>query len=200
MIIGFVGIPASGKTTIAIKLFCFLKENGANCEIITEEARRFIANYRVSNKLKPEDHISLKDSDQIEIFNKQRAQETLMKQACPKETIIISDSSIYNAYIYTSNPTFELVRATNAWNVKHYDLIFFCHPIINIKNLQHDSNRIHELEQFEALNQRALSILELIRPHNNVVQLFGTQSLELRYKDACSDMMSIYSKFLSGNL
>jgi thymidylate kinase len=200
MIIGFVGIPASGKTTIAIKLFCFLKENGANCEIITEEARRYIANYRVSKELNPTDPISLTDSDQIEIFNKQKAQESLMKQACPKETIIISDSSIYNAYIYTSDPTFSVIRDTNKWEVKHYDLIFFCHPIINLKNIQQDSNRIHELAQFEALNQRALSILELIRPHNNVVQLFGTQSLELRYKDACLDMMAIYGKFLTGNL
>jgi thymidylate kinase len=200
MIIGFVGTPASGKTTIATKMFCFLKEQGANCELITEEARKYIASYRVINKLAPQDPISLTDKDQIEIFKKQNESENIMKTACPRETIILSDSSIYNAYIYTSDPTFNVISNSNNWSTRHYDLIFFCHPIVNLKTIQQDSNRIHDLSEFEALNVRALKILELIKPHNNVVQLIGTQSLELRYKDACSDMMSKYAAYVQGAL
>jgi thymidylate kinase len=200
MIIGFVGTPASGKTTIATKLFCFLKEQDANCELITEEARRYIANYRVQNQLQPQDPIKLTDKDQIEIFKKQNEAEAVMKTACPRETVIISDSSIFNAYIYTTEPTFNVISNSNKWDTRHYDLIFFCHPIINLKAIQKDSNRIHDLSEFEALNVRALKILELLKPHNNIVQLFGTQALELRFKDACGAMMGKYSAYVQGNL
>jgi Ni2+-binding GTPase involved in maturation of urease and hydrogenase len=39
--INLYGPPGSGKTTLATELFCHLKKEGVNCEIVNELAREW---------------------------------------------------------------------------------------------------------------------------------------------------------------
>lgn len=185
MLIGFIGAPCSGKSTIAVKIFANLKELNTKSELIVEQARQYIAKLRYDNQLTRETPIELTDKDQTNIARKQIEIEQWMKHSCGPTTIIVSDSSVLNTMLYIEKLTPELYKFfENAASI--YDLLFFCHPI-NIKSLPDDPNRVHNLEEIKALQTQSMKILSLIKRLSIPVhELPGTMSLEARFKEACS--------------
>ena len=193
MLVGFIGAPISGKTTIAAKMFTALKEQGNPAELIVEEARHYIARLRYTQNLAPTDKVVLTDDDQLRIAGAQKEIEEVMKHGCGFDTIIVSDSSIFNASLYLSNgfldhpdrPFFKSLKG-------HYDLLFYCHPI-PVKTLPDDPNRIHDLDAIVKIQLRSLKLFNILRGLDiKVVELLGSLNLEQRYHDACSATMSHY--------
>ncbi len=199
MLVSFVGLPASGKTTIATKMFSSFKENGTNCELITEIARQYIANIRYEKKLTHYDKILLTDEDQKNIAIKQFELERIMKYSCDPSTIIISDSSVLNAGMYMSTDLYnnESIKEFLKNASLAYDLLFFCHPI-DLSALPEDSNRVHDLEFIQSIKSRALNLLDFIKSyHPNVCELIGTMTLEARFNDACSTTLNRHCDLVS---
>lgn len=194
MLVGFLGVPCSGKTTIAAKLFANLKElGGMKSEIIVEQARHFIAEKRFNEKLSHLDPIILTEENQIEIYSKQRQLETIMKSSCSNDTIIVSDGSAFNTAIYLSDEFIANPNRPFFTDLSHhYDILFYCHPL-NLKTLPEDPNRIHNLEQIIKLEEKSKKILNILRSSNvNVKELLGTLSVEQRYLSAVSQIMDLY--------
>lgn len=201
MLVSFMGAPASGKTTIAAKLFSNLKElGGMKSEVIVEQARQFIAEKRFNNKLSSYDPITLSEEEQIAIYSRQRQLEIIMKNSCGLDTIIISDSSAFNTALYLSddflnNPTRPFFKDL----AHHYDILFYCHPL-NLKTLPEDSNRIHGLEEIKKLEEKSKKILNILKGLNvNVKELLGTLSIEQRYLAASTQIMDLYCNIVSSS-
>ncbi len=193
MLVGFIGAPISGKTTIAAKMFATLKEQGNAAELIVEEARHYIAKLRYDNQMSPNDKVTLDDTDQLKITGAQKEREDMMKYGCGYDTIIVSDSSVFNTALYLSNGFLDVPDRPFFKNLKgHYDLLFYCHPI-PVKTLPDDPNRIHNLEEIRKLQIKSLKLLNILKRLDiKVVELLGSLSLEQRYNDACSATMSHY--------
>lgn len=192
MLTAFVGVPATGKSTIATKIYSCLKETGSKTELIVEQARQYIAENRMDNKLSPTDPIILTEEDQFKIASRQLKLERAMKYSCGVDTIVISDSSAINAFLYTSDETFESKQNfIKSLALNHYDLIFFCHTIENL-SLPEDPNRIHNQNEIKLIGNRALKVLKLLKEScpNKVHELMGAMSLEHRTKDAISYAMN----------
>lgn len=191
MLLGFIGAPCSGKTTIATKFFSVLKENGNNSELIVEQARQFIANKRFKEKLPPNGNVILTDNDQIEIASKQREIEQNMKYSCGYDTIIVSDSSVFNSFLYMSDNYLDnddLLLKLNG----HYDLIFYCYPI-DINYLPDDPNRVHNLDTIKLIQNKSLVLLNKLKELGFVVhELFSSLNLEQRYEDVSKITMDYY--------
>lgn len=187
MLVGFFGSAASGKTSIAIKTFLSLKETITPTELITEQARLYIAKYKASNNLAHDAPIVLKDQDQLQIALHQSEVETNMKKASNPKTIIISDSCIFNSLLYVSNDLYYKEDTLHFFkNMLHYyDMLFYCHPI-DFKVLPEDSNRIHNLEQLIQVNNRSLDLLAKLKTVNcntKIYELLGSLSLEERFQE-----------------
>ncbi len=195
MLIGFVGLPNSGKTSIAAKVFCHFKELSINTELIVEQARFYIANKRIKDKLSLEAKLALADKDQFAIFKMQKEVESIMKNGCTRNTIIISDSSTVNIGLYLENFN-EEIRKVIANSAKDYDAIIFCHPF-DIKEELEDPNRVHDLNQIKALSSRSKEILKICKENNpNTFDILGTLPLETRYRDVCSLVLNTQLEIL----
>lgn len=159
MLINFIGSFNSGKTTLAAKLFAALKESNLTCEFIPEQARFYIAEKRITNKL---NNIVLNNIDQLNILIKQFEAEKLMLNSCDRDTIIITDSSIYNSLLYMDDDFIEkfadntLIDITNYYDKYNPDNImtFICDPVINTYSNTPDKNRIHTQEHTDKINNR----------------------------------------------
>ncbi len=194
MLLGFIGAPCSGKSTIATKMFTTLKENGDKTELITEQARQYIAKLRYFNHKKGlSTDITLTDEDQVAIYSKQKEIEEAMKFSCGKDTVIVSDSSVFNTSLYMSNDFLDKTDSSFFRNLKnHYDMIFFCHPI-HLNVLPQDPNRIHDLESVNKLADKSLKLLSIVKSLGiHTHELLGSLSLDQRYKDTCSAAMEQY--------
>ncbi len=194
MLIGFIGAPASGKTTIATKMFATLKEQGNNSELIVEEARHYIARKRFKDyKAGNNDPFTLTDEDQLRIAFKQKEIEEVMKFSCGKDSIVVSDSSVFNAALYMSNGFLDQPNRPFFQELKdHYDMVFFCHPI-NLKVLPEDPNRVHTLAEVDKIAIKSYKLLTMLKSLGiHTHELLGTLSLDQRYKDTCSATMDYY--------
>lgn len=187
MLISFVGCPCSGKTTTAAKVFSSLKETGDVAEFITEQARFFIAEKRVTNKLTPDQKVDLTDSDQSQIMDRQFRLEQLLLQACSPKTIIVSDSSVLNAILYMSDDEIKSNEEKITTAVSGYDIIFHTMPINDFK--ENDSNRVHDRDFSYYINSKVNGMLTTFAPKNHSITLSGSPSA--RYSQA---MAAIYEK------
>lgn len=177
MLIGFIGSPCSGKTTTAAMTFADLKGMGLPSEYIAEQARLYIAERRVEQKLNPEDSLQLEDVDQYMIMRRQEQSEVTLTTACGPGTIVIADSSVLNALLYLSPEGRKqpgVVRLTEA-AVKRYDLLFYCAPVKRPRNL--DPNRIHNEEQSLAVDRLIPEVLREFAPDLIPIQLFGNPQM-----------------------
>ena len=181
MLVGFVGAPCSGKSTIASHIFSNFKRNGITSEIIIEQARQYIAKIRYDKGLSPKDVITLTDEDQHKIAHQQIELERIMKHSCGINTIIISDSSAINAFIYMSMPTKERFKDAFFSALTEYDILFFCNPI----DIGEDTNRVHDAEAIEVAQSEAERLLKKIRESGltTIIELNG--DLDYRVKEAC---------------
>ncbi len=196
MLIGFIGAPCSGKTTIATKMFSTLKEQGNSAELIVEQARQYIARLRydfLKNNGVALNDVHLTDEDQLKITFKQKEIEQVMSLSCGKDTIVVSDSSVFNTALYMSNGFLDKPDRPFFTNLRnHYDMIFFCHPI-NLKALPDDPNRVHSLDEVNRLAEKSLKLLKIVKGLGiHTHELIGTLSLDQRYKDTCSATMDYY--------
>lgn len=190
MLIGFIGTPCSGKTTIAAKLFASLKEVGMKTELVVEHARQYIAEKRFKEGLKYSDPVSLTNDDQFDIYRKQILLEKTMVNSTSPETIVISDTTAVSAALYMDD-TFEWDpnRRFFANLEGHYDLIFYCHSL-NLKFLPEDSNRIHDLDAINKLENKSLALMNLCKEKGiDVFELYGSLTLEQRYLKASHAIM-----------
>lgn len=144
MLVGFVGSPCSGKTTVASKLFAELKDMGLPTDYVAEQARFYIANKRfVQKKSGGGETVVLTDEDQLAIARQQFRHELVMSDP---RTILITDSSVLNSLLYmsedfrSSTEVKELAEAA----FPRYDLLFVCHPVRRPDGT--DPNRIHDEE------------------------------------------------------
>lgn len=198
MLIGFIGSPASGKSTIACSIFSQLKLSSTNSELILEEARKYISSYRRSNNLLPNSPITLTDQDQTEIAKRQLNIEKDFKHSCGPNTIIISDSSVFNSLLYMSD---ELVKEKGLESYflnqlkDHYDLLFYCHSV-DQEYLPTDSNRIHSKDEFKKIEEKAERIIKQVQDKTNSQVVHLLNDADMRIKEAYINTMAKFCKIL----
>lgn len=159
MLIGFLGIPSSGKTTLAAMTFVELKRMGICAEFVVEIARGYIAKKRRQTGKA----VVLTDQDQSEILAQQAEAEDLMND---KQVIVISDSSPLNSLLYLTDEPFEKLLADKEGVVdlvRDYDMLVVCHE--SDAPIAKDLNRLHGEESRRALTARLERILAFIRQH-----------------------------------
>ena len=192
MLIAFCGLPASGKTTLAAKIFANFKQLELKSELVVEQARFYIANKRINEQLPLDSKILLTDSDQLKIMDMQQKMENTMKYGTSLDTLIVSDSSTVNAALYLTESSFNKFKPVIVESLKRYDQILFCHSFLDDVD-ESDLNRIHSREQILALKPRSLELLKLCKENNrNTFELLGAMSLEAKYKEACSAILDTH--------
>ncbi len=190
MLVGFIGVPYSGKTTTAAMLFSSLKEGGIVSEFLPEAARLYIAEQRYDNRTSDmDDKVVLLDRDQKEILERQYTSEVVMKTACGDEAVIVTDSNILNTLLYMSNRcaanpgVVSLVKA----GINQYDLMFVCGTLP--RDQVNDPNRIHTAGQSIALAEKLTYILEEYDLKDRVIFLEG--DIASRFKMASRSVLQM---------
>ncbi len=199
MLIGFIGLPNSGKTTIASKVFSHLKEHASNAELLVEQARYYIAEWRVKNKIPYNNPLTLLDESQLEIAKKQKLIERTMVEGSDPKCYIITDSSVQNSSIYVTEELFnnEGYQKAILNDSLRYDVLFYCHPF-ELERFVEDSNRIHSHDQIQALRNRADKLLTLLKGNKSkVIEIMGTFSLENRFKTCLYTLTEEHLKYCS---
>lgn len=199
MLIGFIGLPNSGKTTIASKVFSHLKENASNAELLVEQARYYIAEWRVKNKIPYNNPLTLLDESQLEIAKKQKLIERTMVEGSDPRCYIITDSSVQNSSIYVTEELFnnEGYQKAILNDSLRYDCLFYCHPF-ELERFVEDSNRIHTHDQIQGLRTRADKLLSLLKANKTkVIEIMGTFSLENRFKTCLYTLTEEHLKYCS---
>lgn len=176
MLVGFVGAPSSGKTSLAAEVFVTLKKSGLSAEFIAEFARLHIA-----RKRRPGQELTLTESDQLHIFDQQHLLEKTMNNS---STIVITDSSPLNTLLYlpidlsptafVSHPLFAVTLEA----LSKYSLLVHSSKVFG--NGGHDPNRPIVCDPSMALKNRAKEVMHLakvLRPDLLVVDT-GTAGLD----------------------
>ena len=121
--IGFIGVPGSGKSTVAQAVQVEMGRLDCLTAVCPEYAREFI------NKVGPPEHVSIQQG----ILFKQLNREDNLAQSCD---VLFCDSLIYFSYIYgllitdrDSLQQIKVLRNIYKWAVldhlKRYDIIFY---------------------------------------------------------------------------
>lgn len=163
MLINFIGSPSSGKTTVAAMTFARLKEVGVPCEFVAEQARAYIAELRVRQKLEPSSPLKLWEHDQLEILSRQVAVERTMSLAVGDEAVVISDSSPLNSLLYMSEESREKVGSVAREGGDQADLIFHCSPVPIIE-YGSDPCRVHSVEEWGRINAAIAEVMARYAP------------------------------------
>lgn len=148
MLVGFVGIPASGKTTIAAEVFAGLKRMGTPSEFVVEVARQAISELRKMSS----DPVVLTDDIQKSFMLDQFKIEQKMNDS---GVVCISDSSPLNALLYMENPEYgEFFKKV----LDSYDYLVVVQSEDKSHSSQRDPNRVHGPESRARLTA-ALQVL-----------------------------------------
>lgn len=127
--IGFVGVPGSGKSSVARGVAAKAYDKIGKVELIAEYARRFISKYGAVTKV----------SDQYKILQKQLEWENVIPEA--EIDVIITESPIHMGFLYALelrsnndikdimyiNDIFKRMNKVNC--PPRYDIIFHLPPI-----------------------------------------------------------------------
>lgn len=159
MLVGFIGSPLSGKTTIAAQAFAELKKMGIpNVEFLSEQARQYIATAKYYFPYKN----TLDDNDQTNIYCAQRKLEVVLSSSVGHHGVVVCDSLALNSLFYMS-PMFREQFFHN-YNIKDLiqfystQLIFKCAPVGFSTN---DTLRLHNAQQSQEIEDKINSILTL---------------------------------------
>jgi len=164
MIVSFIGSPSSGKTTLAAKLFVYLKTNDYPCELLTEQARLVIAKIRYDEKLKVNAKLQLFDKDQRHIMQQQLKWENILGSGMSSRNILVTDSSPFNSLLYLTYQgkedflTQPFIKIAN----QTADLVFYVKPIANF--VDNDPNRIHDQKQSRNIDVEVRPTLRAYAP------------------------------------
>jgi len=132
MIYAFSGPSCSGKTTLVNSVAKRLKEN-LNVSLVEEVARKvFREKFFLFDSLDAlrRDKQALLEYEIAILENQIEAEE----KALAKSDIVLSDRSIYDAYVYSKlhlpETYFEkFKRVFEKYANRRYDIIFLCHPV-----------------------------------------------------------------------
>lgn len=190
MLIGCLGSPCSGKTTLSARLFAELKESGITCEFIAEQARYFIAKRRDELGL---DSVSLADEDQLKIMRAQHEVETIMEGSIRDNGIVLTDSSPINSLLYMTPEYRDQVLKTynEGWEkcVASYKFVFVCQPL-SAQQHSKDPNRVHDFMQSQLIHENLENLLKT-EPFNKLkVHVLGGSS-KFRFMEAISKVNSL---------
>ncbi|CAB4127253.1 NK domain containing protein [uncultured Caudovirales phage] len=157
MLVSIMGSPCSGKTTVAAKVFAALKEQGFSSEFITEQARSYIAERKYNQQSQ---NLSLNDSDQVEIFERQYKQENFFSYSAHQNTVILCDSSSLNSILYMTPELAgtEFINRKILKSLKNINCIFYCKPLSTYDS--EDVNRVHDQNFALELDKKILSFAE----------------------------------------
>lgn len=159
MLIGFIGIPSSGKTTLAAEVFASLKRMGVVSEFVVEIARQHIA----AKRLNSSGDVVLTDDDQKQIMQLQLATEVLMSD---NDTITVSDSSPLNALMYMTDECRNDVNVQKTYltSLFLYDILVICDGIGS--NQSPDHNRLHGQDQSKHLLAQRENLISAVKATN----------------------------------
>lgn len=194
MLIGFVGVPGSGKSTVAAAVFSELKKMGLVTEFIPEQARWYIAKYRFDKGLAPTDPVQLKDTDQLEIMLQQLEVEENLLAGSNFADVLITDSSAVNSLLYMS-PTAQqsaFESEYTEWSENQYDLLILCRPVPDFVDHEKDPNRIHTQQQAEDLANWVEPTLEEWFPSIPVKIVAG--SIEERVEQVLETVLALKAR------
>jgi len=166
MLIGVIGAPITGKTTLAAGLFAKLKEMGVAAEFVPEYARKYIAKMRRSER----DGVTLLDMDQFRIARGQSEEEDLFTGSGTQ--IIVTDGSVANAYFYMQEIDDTELNSKVRTAMGRYDVLFYSKPFDTRRDMQwdpvtgtskgskfsQDPNRVHDAE-FSLQLDRKISLI-----------------------------------------
>ena len=147
--INFYGAPGTGKTVLAHELFVHAKQNGRNCEIISELAREWAY---VDRKIQ--------GFDQLLLFAHQANREDVCLRN-GKADFIITDSPVSMAVFYSLMKDDSLRSCyegfTKVIDQTYPSINFFCTH--NDSFEYHTGGRHHTLEESKDLSQSMLHYL-----------------------------------------
>lgn len=188
MLIGFLGCPSSGKTTLAAKVFSSLKADGHVTEFVPEQARWYIAEKRRTFGIPKTHTVFLDDKDQYKIAMRQVIAETNLIEGTTNDTIIVTDTASFAAQFYMSEEAAsehaEMMKAQEA----RYDLMFHCLPIDFY--MGNDANRVHDANQSRDIARKMHTHTAL---HSKDLRFVGG-SLEERYIQVYSQILGAISR------
>lgn len=167
-LIGILGPPASGKSTLATEVHTRLKKMGLNSAFVSEEATNYIAEYGVPSS----------PNDQMVIFYKQLNKEKMFIGT--KDYIICDSSSILNYFYFRSLFPYqlsnkdiasinhiqkELLKSINQW-----DNVFYL-PQMDVETK--DGTRFHQKDDITKLDRWIKSYLEIENIHHDDLSRVG---------------------------
>ena len=180
MLVGFIGIPSSGKTTAAAQTFVELKKMGVSAEFVVEIARQHIAKKRQKTGV---EQVVLDDKDQVEIMHEQLNAERLMNS--PK-TIVVSDSSPLNSLMYMGEYVKggKFVKGYAQMALESYDLLVLCPE--QRYAVDGDVNRLHgesDRARLTAARDELMLMVTKLRPDLAIFTMYdqGDGPLTLAY-------------------
>lgn len=155
-LIGFLGAPCSGKSTLASELHTSLKISNKNSIFISEAATDYIAEFGIPTA----------PIDQMTIFYKQRQMENMYINT--KEYIICDSSSILNYFYFrksfNGNLTLNNIAAINniqkeiLTSLNSWSFLFYVPPIQTDEN---DGIRFHDTSDIKQIDKNIKSYLDI---------------------------------------
>jgi len=160
MLIGFVGAPSCGKSTVAFGLCYTLKQKDYAIEFYAEYARQQIMQVRAQGStgnggLSGQRVIYTKDSENALFYRSHT------------DALIVTDGSTLNCYFYGIDDLDFKAEATK------YDLLFYI-PMTELPVIVHDENRMQNGAEIIAMGRRwEDTIRPLLSSIPNLVELPG---------------------------
>jgi hypothetical protein len=133
-IVNLYGGPGSGKSTTAAALFAEMKNQGINCELVTEYAKELV--WEQSN---------CKLDDQLYIFAKQYRR---ISRLLGRVDYVVTDAPILNSLVYgvTTDTFKDLVRETYA-SMDNIDVFLRRVKVYNPAGRQQTEGQARDLDQ-----------------------------------------------------
>ena len=156
-LIGFLGAPCSGKSTLASELHTRLKTSHKNSIFLSEAATDYIAEFGIPSS----------PIDQMTIYYQQRKMENMYFGS--KEYIVCDSSSILNYFYFRKSFTKPLTKNNIAsinniqkeilLSINDWAYLFYVPPITS-KNVE-DGIRFHNVDEIKKIDNNILSYLDI---------------------------------------
>jgi len=186
MLIGIVGPPLSGKTTIAAKFFSSLKETGVESNYLEDYCKKQI---RLKN-----------DFNQNKLLFSQIQEEIEVKNNINNKHIYISDNSYFNRIPYIVLEGMDKYPETKIFDLifkqiqNHYDLIVYCHPLHSIVVYPESTYKPFNLNSITPLHSVFTKTLERIKQLKfPLVELNGDTPPDIRLANLSLSAMTNYA-------